>query len=265
MFRRSIVLATWVITAPLAAQATAVDPRAVQPERPTVATHAHTVAPGYVELETGIEGDRYEAGARSWSAPIVAKIGIASHVQVNLFTTAFSRTPTLAQDRGFGDVGLGVKWRLLDGHPLLGDVAILPALKLPTGSADHRTGTGTTDASVTLISSHSFGTVAMDLNAAYTRVGATGVTPASGAALWTASFGANVTERFAWVAELFGAPTIDGSGAPSSVELLTGPTYLVSPALNLDLGLITPIRGDHPNALYAGVTWNLGALPGLGR
>jgi glucose-1-phosphate thymidylyltransferase len=36
---------------------TAPDPRAVQPERPTVATHAGTVAPGWVELETGVEFD----------------------------------------------------------------------------------------------------------------------------------------------------------------------------------------------------------------
>ena len=33
------------------------DPRAVQPERPSVATHAGTVAPGYVEIESGIERD----------------------------------------------------------------------------------------------------------------------------------------------------------------------------------------------------------------
>ena len=32
---------------------TPVDPRQVQPERPTVATHAGTVAPGYLEIETG--------------------------------------------------------------------------------------------------------------------------------------------------------------------------------------------------------------------
>ena len=33
----------------------AANPRAVQPERPTVATHAGTVAPGYMELEEGGE------------------------------------------------------------------------------------------------------------------------------------------------------------------------------------------------------------------
>ena len=36
---------------------TPVDPRQVQPERPTVATHAGTVAPGYLEIETGVESE----------------------------------------------------------------------------------------------------------------------------------------------------------------------------------------------------------------
>src|SRR5207248_820985 len=42
---------------PVLAQAR--DPHEVQPERPTVATHAGTVAPGWIELEWGSEWDRY--------------------------------------------------------------------------------------------------------------------------------------------------------------------------------------------------------------
>jgi len=39
------------LAVPLLAQEPATDPRAVQPERPTVATHAHTVAP---EMNAGM-------------------------------------------------------------------------------------------------------------------------------------------------------------------------------------------------------------------
>jgi hypothetical protein len=118
---------------------------------------------------------------------------------------------------------------------------------------------------VTLISSRDIGPVAMDLNAAFTRVGAGTATGATSAALWTASFGAPVTGRLGWVAELFGVPTLDGSGTPSSVELLSGPTFNVSPALALDAGFIAPIRGTRPNAIYAGLVWNAGRLPRIGR
>jgi hypothetical protein len=117
---------------PVAAQEPAQDPRAVQPERPTVATHAHTVAPGYVEIEAGAEGDRFAASSRAWSAPVVVKVGLASHLQLNLATTGYASAAAIGQGSGAGDASIGVKWRLLDDAPVLGDFAILPAIKLPT-------------------------------------------------------------------------------------------------------------------------------------
>jgi hypothetical protein len=239
------------------------DPRLVQPERPTVATHAHTVAPGYFELESGIEGDRVSQGTRTWFAPNVLKVGLTSHTQLNVSTAAFASGA--GQASGIGDVSVGLKWRLLDDSPLLGDFALLPAVKFANGSASGGTGTGTRDLGITAIASYDLHGVAMDLNASYTRVGSTSVTPATRAALWTASFGFPVAGQLSWVAEAFGFPTIDGSGAPSSAAFLTGPTFLVSPALNVDMGIITPLRGDLTNALYAGLVWNLGSPFTLGR
>ena len=67
--------------------------------------------------------------------------------------------------------------------------------------------------------------------------------------------------QWSGVAELFGAPTIDGSARRSTVALLVGPTFLVSPALNLDAGVIAPLKGDLANAIFAGLVWNLGRLP----
>lgn len=238
------------------------DPRAVQPERPTVATHAHTVAPGYVEVEAGVQGDHMDAGSRAYGAPIVTKVGLGTHLQLNVSTPMFFSAP--GRSSGIGDAAVGVKWRLLDEHPFLGDFALLPAVKFPTGSDDKGTGTGTTDLSLTAISSYQLGPVAMDLNAIYTRIGASGGTPASDAALWTASFGAQVAGPLGWVVELFGTPTIDGSGTPSSVALLTGPTFLADRAFNIDVGIITRLRGEIPNSIYAGIVWNVGRLPGFG-
>ena len=238
------------------------DPRAVQPERPTVATHAHTVAPGYVEIEVGVQGDHMDDGSRAWGAPVVTKVGLGSHLQLNLSTPIFFAAPSHASGRG--DAAVGVKWRLLDEHPLLGDFAVLPAVKLPTGSAVDGTGSGSTDLSLTVISSYQFGPVSMDLNAIYTRLGSTGTAQAADEALWTASFGTQVAGPFGYVVELFGHPTIDGSGTPSSVALLTGPTFLVNRAFNIDVGIITPFRGQIPNSIYAGIVWNVGRLPFLG-
>jgi hypothetical protein len=156
---------------------------------------------------------------------------------------------------------VGLKWRLLDQNPVLGDFPILPVVKFATGSADRGTGSGTRDLGVTVISSHELGPVAMDLNVAYNRLGASTYASGSDAALWTASFGVPVAGRLSWVVELFGAPTIDGSGAPSTAALLTGPTFLLHPTLDVDAGIIAPFRGDRPNAVYAGLVWNVGQLP----
>src|SRR5438445_803082 len=47
------------------------DAHAAQPERPTVATHAGTVAPGWAEIEAGIEWDRYADASHGGVAPIL--------------------------------------------------------------------------------------------------------------------------------------------------------------------------------------------------
>src|SRR5689334_1740251 len=100
------------------------DPRAVQPERPSVATHAGTVAPGYVEIETGVETDRNPDDTHTLLIPSVVKVGIAPQAQLSIFAPVL-RTTTAPL--GIGDLGAGLKWRFTDGGPL-GRVAILPSI-----------------------------------------------------------------------------------------------------------------------------------------
>jgi hypothetical protein len=253
-----LFVALMIATRSSAQDSSAVDSRAVQPERPTVATHAHTVAPGYLEIETGIEGDNAGAGRRAYFSPTVAKIGLATHVQLDLNTPVIFAGA--GRSIGLGDAGLGVKWRLLDHDAMLGDFALLPVIKFPTGSEARGTGTGSTDVGITAIASYDVRGVSMDLNVGYTRVGSSGGHRASNAAVWTVSFGVPVVGSLSWNVELFGYPTIDGSGNPSTMALLSGPGYLVSRSFNLDMGFISPVQGRQPNAIYAGAVWNVGSL-----
>ena len=230
---------------------------AVQPERPTVATHAGTVAPGWLEIETGAERDQI-ASAVSLMTPTVFKVGIASHVQLSVFAST-SRPD--GSSIGIGDAGVGIKWRLLDDAPVLGDFAILPSIKFPTGDQASGRGTGTTDASLLLISSHDLGGVAMDLNVGYTRRGGDGSSAPRNATLWTASFGGPVARGLGWTAELYGYPTTSGpAGQPSIVAVLAGPTFLAREWLAFDAGVIVPVTGPQPHAVYAGGVWNVGKL-----
>ena len=235
-----------------------VDPRAAQPERPTVATHAGTVAPGYLEIETGIEVDRFADASRTSVGTLVTKIGIASHVQLSLFSAVVKPS---ANSGGFGDFGIGAKWRIADDHPVLGDFAVLPILTVPTGSFSQGSGTGTTAGSLWLISSRDLGPLHLDLNVAYTVADGGGARVPQSSWFWTMSWGGAFTPKVGWTVECYGVPGTGGAaGAPPLVALLFGPTFTVAKSLVFDFGAIAPIAGQQPPAFFAGVTYNVGKL-----
>ncbi|MEP6779754.1 MAG: transporter [Gemmatimonadaceae bacterium] len=231
-------------------------PRDVQPERPTVATHAGTVAPGYVEVETGVEHDRIDANTHADQVPTVIKFGVAPRVQFSLSVPMSSGTGV---SFGVGDIATGLKITVLKDHPILSDFAILPQIKFSTGGAR---GTGTTDASLLLINSRSIGSVDVDLNVGVTRRSGDGIAVPRTATLFAASAGIPLRGKLSFALECFGYPGTGGpAGSPPTVAMLFGPTYLVEPELNLDLGWIAPISGGQPRALYVGLVANLGRLP----
>jgi hypothetical protein len=245
-----------LLAAPLSAQSP--DPHAAQPERPTVATHAGTVAPRWLEIETGLEYDRVSGQGDAAQVPLLFKLGLARRLQLSVLLPFLSPS---AGTIGTGELSVGLKWRLLEGAPVLGNFAILPAIKLPTGAAAEGRGTGTTDASLLLISSHALGPVAMDLNAGITRRSGDGSEAPKTATVWTASFGGPLAGPSGWVAEVYGYPGTKGpAGSANIVALLAGPTLEVRPWMVLDLGGILPITGPQPYALYTGLTWNIGKL-----
>ncbi len=236
------------------------NPHDAQPERPTVATHAGTVAPGWAELEAGVERDQL-AGAHALFTPTVLKIGLVPRVQLDLLGSFQHLSGTNPDYSGIGDVSVALKWRALEKVPVLGDFALQPSLTLPAGSAEHGTGTGTTGASLLLISSHDWGDYALDINAGYTRRSGDGSAAPKNATLWTVSFGAPVYEKLGWVAELYGYPRTTGpAGEDGIIAVLTGPTFEIEKWIVLDAGVIVPVIGAQPHALYAGLTWNIGKL-----
>ena len=248
----ALVIVLAACTTPMA---NGIDPRAVQPERPSVATHAGTVAPGYLEIETGGEYDRFSDGTHGVSVPTVFKIGLASRAQLSVFAPAGSQARIAL---GLGDMGTGVKWRLIEGNGPLQRFAILPSIKLATGGSR---GTGTTDASLLLIDSRTIGPVSLDLNAGLTRRSGDGTKAPRSATLWTASSAFPVTGPIGWQLECFGYPGTHGpAGSAPTVAILTGPTLGEWRTLAFDAGVILPVAGPQPRAVYAGVVTNLGGV-----
>jgi len=237
------------------------DPHAAQPERPTVATHAYTVAPGWIELETGVQRQREGAMADRLAVPIVLKIGLTKRLQLDL-APAWQRDAEGGRAQaGTTDFLVGMKWRLTDAAPVVGAFAIQTAASLPTGSADAGRGSGKAAVSVLMISSHRIGPVSFDVNAGYTRLGGESATAPRDSTVWTAAAAFPVAGPVGWSAEFFGYPGTGGpSGGPPVVGFLTGPTFTVRPSVVLDAGAVFDIEGFGGTSVYGGLTWNIGRI-----
>ena len=241
-----------------AAAAQEPDPRTVQPERPTVATHAYTVAPGYLEIETGVQEAR-PAGATQFAAPIVLKFGLVPRLQLEVQGGYARNSAPSATISGLADVAIALKQRVLDAAPVVHDFSVQGAVKFATGAAE--VGTGTTDLNLLLISSRPVGAGELDLNAGYTHRSGNGTTVPTSATLLAASLGAPLRGRVGSVVELFAYPSTSGAaGTGTQVGFLLGPTLQLHPWLVLDAGAILNVRNLGANALYAGVTYNAGRL-----
>lgn len=230
-------------------------PRSVQPERPSVATHAGTVAAGYAEIETGVESDHVADGTRVTQIPTLLKLGLSRRTQLTIVLPASSATGV---PFGQGDVSVGLKWRLTEDRPTTQDVAILPSVKFSTGGLR---GTGTTDVSVLLINSRVFGPVGVDFNVGMTWRSGDGSQAPRTSTLWTAAAGIPIRGAFGWALECYGLPGTSGpSGGAPIVAVLTGPTWVVRPELALDAGFILPVTGPQARAAYLGLVTNIGRL-----
>ena len=254
-------IAAWIVLAAVsgaAAQTTPANPHDVQPERPSVATHAFTVAPGWIEIEGGMEFDRYPDHAHGETAPLTAKIGVSRHTQLEVQTPIVH---SAGLHLAAGDLLLGVKWRALENAPVVANFAVFPTLKFPTGSASDGAGTGTTDLGMVLISSREFGDVSLDVNVGLVhRIGHDDVAPRE-SRMWAISFGGSLRGPVGWAAELYGFPHTSGpAGDESVVATLFGPTMKVRGWLVVDAGVIVPLTGPQPNALYAGGVYNIGRV-----
>src|SRR5947208_10914190 len=106
---------TMLVACPgLAGAQDAQDPHAAMPERPTVATHAWTVAPRFVELETGVEWDRNPDSSFAFSTPSLVKIGVGPRAQLGLQA---STNAASGSSLGLGDSAVVLKYRPADHVP----------------------------------------------------------------------------------------------------------------------------------------------------
>jgi hypothetical protein len=232
----------------LAQSLVAQHPRAANPERPTVATHAYAVAPGYIELEQGLSARGRTSLSEQTSWDVNLKIGITPHVQLGLFGPAYLRSD---DGVGTGDFGLALKIRG-DLSPAVA-VAVVPAVSAPTGSAAKGLGAGRALASlVGVVSAELGGGVHFDANAGPTGLGA-------GTPQWFGSVGlSRAFGRLSIATELF-AFASGGAGAAQRGALGSVLVTLAEWAV-ADVGGVVGLSDGSPDQVFVGLTTNFGAI-----
>jgi hypothetical protein len=222
-------------------------PRAANPERPTVATHAYPVAPGFVELEQGLRLLYDGADTELFAWDFNLKAGLRRDVQIAFFGTGFGSTDF---GSGLGDVGGSVKWAFPGRRHAF---ALVPALTVPTGDATAGLSAGRALGSFTGVYSVDLpGELHFDANVGPAGIGA-------GKPQWFTSVGlARGFPRVALAVELYDFTSGAAGGAQRGFlysVLLTFAEWAV-----VDFGGVWGLRGGTDDQVFVGLTTNFGRL-----
>jgi hypothetical protein len=236
--------ASWSLAQPAIAQ----DPRAANPERPTVATHAYAVAPGYVELEQGLAARGRSSLGEQTGWDLNLKIGLTPHLQLGLFGPAYLRTDA---GTGVGDFGAALKVRGALSPAVA--AAVVSAVSVPSGSETKGLGAGRALGSlVAVVSAELGGGLHFDANAGPTGIGA-------GKPQWFGSVGlSRGFGRLSVATELFGFA--NGGAGPAQSGVLGSVLVTLAAWAIVDVGGVLGLSATSPDQLFVGLTTNFGAI-----
>ena len=231
-------------TARLASQS----PRDANPERPTFATHAYTVAPGFVELEQGLSARGVGSLREATAWDVNLKLGVSSHAQLALFGPLYARGP---DGGGTGDLGMALKLR--NEVSKRAALAAVSSVTVPTGSTTRGLGAGRVlGGLVGVVSADLPAGVHIDINAGPQGIGA-------GAPQWFTSFGgARGFGRVGVTLEAFQFTA--GAAGARLAGILGGVTFRLTNWAIADVGGVARTATGTPDQVFLGLTTNLGRV-----
>jgi hypothetical protein len=240
-----------------AATARADDTPTVTPYRPSVSTPAALSAPGWLEVEAGVQSSRAEDPRRRDSLPYSLKLAFTPDWGIRIAGDAWLRQ--LGADgtrvRGGGDTSFVLKRRFaVDDASAFG---VELGVKFPT--ARRELGSGHSDVGLNGIYSTDFaGRWHADINASATHLGAFDPQAGSWQKAWAAAVSRSLGERWSVVGELSGTQR-DGAGHTS--QALVATTYSISPAIALDIGVSKGLSAASGGwSVFTGATFLAGRL-----
>lgn len=229
------------------------DSPAVTPYRPSVSTPAALSAPGWLEVEAGVQSSRADDPIiRRESLPYTLKLAFTPDWGIRIGGDAIVRQHDVdgSAVNGGGDTTIVLKRRLAVNDASAFGIEL--GAKLPTAAGG--LGSGHSDVGLNGIYSTDFAPGwHLDLNATATRLGGVGAEISTWQTGWASALSRNATERLGVVAELSG--THQG-GVGSTSQALVASSYSVSPALTLDLGVSKGLSAASGGwSVFCGVTF----------
>jgi len=227
---------------------------AVVPYRPSVATPADLPAPGWPELESGVNWGKGGDTARSLSSPVTFKLawdeswGVLIGTDLYDWQRAFDGTSA----HSGGDTSLMLKYKLPVNENLalgLEIGPILPTARPPIGS-------GGAETEINTIASFDYAGVHVDVNVAGTHLRAVDAGPGAWQGLWAIAASHSLDDQVGVTGELSG---VAQHGTSAQAQGLVALNYNVSRALVLDVATAAGLSRSAPKwQLMTGMTVRLG-------
>ncbi len=229
------------------------------PYRPTLSNPAQLSAPGYFEMEMGWQSlkekttDDYRL-----TVPYLFKLAFSEYIGLivggdALIINDFDQGSTLA---GFGDLSPLLKLNVPLPFHSQSALGLEMGAKLPT--APQTVGSQQTDYLVTGIYSIGMGSLGIDLNLGYTRLGGAPSGEGKNQLFWAASTAYGLTKQLSVAGELAG--TVRRNVKPFT-QFLTSTSYFFSPRIVGDAGIAFGLNGASQEwTLFAGMTILLGKV-----
>jgi hypothetical protein len=250
---RALALAATLAGANAMAQAQD-DAPAVVPYRPSVATPAELPAPGWPELEAGIQWAKGGDTARSQSSPLTFKLAWNESWAVLIGTDAYDwqRAYDGTTAHSGGDTSVTLKYKL----PVDDNLALGAELGIGLPTARPPIGTGKTNWGVNTIASFDYPGIHVDVNVAGAHQGAVdeGQGPWQGA--WAIAASHPLSDQWGITGEVSGQVQ---RGTSAQSQGLLALNYNVSRALVLDVAVAAGMARASPDwQVMAGMTVSLG-------
>jgi hypothetical protein len=268
MTRGAAIASVWLLVmgTPLFAQDTPGLPpqQAIDPDRPDVTNGARIVETGLLQIEFGGQYTRAVPGQTAFASPFTARIGLREWLEARIGTDGLlTQSDGVTRVTGLGNMQVGAKVRLwadADGAPLL---SVLPAVNVPTASADKGLGSGRPDYTVALLTGSDFATHAhVDVNYGIGAIGSSAGAPHFAQHFASVSASDAISDNWNPYVEAFWFSRQDAGGRPVT-SMDTGAIYQIGMRYAVDGGVQIGLSENAPRfAAFGGVSMIVGDVLG---